>query len=51
MTEKTLDIPTKQGAMETFICHPERDGPSPAVFFSDGCQRGGGKPPSLVGQG
>src|SRR5215831_5905574 len=33
MIEKTLDITTKDGEMETFICHPERDGPSPAVFF------------------
>jgi hypothetical protein len=27
MIEKTLDITTKDGAMETFICHPERNGP------------------------
>src|SRR5947208_15530311 len=33
MIEKTLDITTKDGAMETFTCHPERDGPYPAVFF------------------
>ena len=33
MIEKTLDITTKDGAMETFICHPERNGPSPAAFF------------------
>ena len=33
MIEKTLDITTKDGAMETFICHPERNGPSPAVFL------------------
>ncbi len=33
MIEKTLDITTKDGEMETFICHPERNGPSPAVFF------------------
>jgi carboxymethylenebutenolidase len=33
MIEKTLDITTKDGAMETFICHPERNVPSPAVFF------------------
>jgi carboxymethylenebutenolidase len=33
MIEKTPDIITKDGAMETFICHPERNGPSPAVFF------------------
>ena len=33
MIEQTLDITAKDGAMETFICHPERNGPSPAVFF------------------
>ena len=33
MIEKTLDITTKDGEMETFICHPERNGPSPAVFL------------------
>ena len=33
MIEKTLVITTKDGAMEIFICHPERNGPSPAVFF------------------
>jgi carboxymethylenebutenolidase len=33
MIEKTLDITTNDGEMETFICHPERNGPSPAVFF------------------
>ena len=33
MIETTLDIMTKDGAMETFICHPERNGPSPAVFL------------------
>ena len=33
MIEKTLEITTKDGAMEIFICHPERNGPSPAVFF------------------
>lgn len=33
MIEKTLEITTKDGEMETFICHPERNGPSPAVFF------------------
>ena len=29
MIEQTLDITTKAGSMETFICHPERDGPFP----------------------
>jgi hypothetical protein len=33
MIEKTIDITTKAGAMETFICHPERNGPFPAIFF------------------
>src|ERR687885_2894740 len=33
MIEKTLDITTKDGEMETFICHPERNGPSSAVIF------------------
>lgn len=33
MREMTLDITTTDGAMETFICHPERGGPHPAVLF------------------
>ena len=33
MIEETLDIATKDGAMETFIVRPERNGPHPAVFF------------------
>ncbi len=33
MIEETLDIATKDGAMETFICRPERGGPHPAIFF------------------
>src|SRR2546421_382648 len=33
MIEQTLDIATKDGAMETFICHPERGGPFPAVVL------------------
>lgn len=33
MIEETLDIQTKDGAMETFICRPERGGPHPAIFF------------------
>ena len=33
MIEKILDIPTRDGAMETFICHPERGGPYPPVLF------------------
>jgi carboxymethylenebutenolidase len=33
MIEETLDITTRDGAMETFICRPERGGPFPAVLF------------------
>jgi carboxymethylenebutenolidase len=32
MIEQTLDIATQDGAMETFICRPER-GNYPAVLF------------------
>jgi carboxymethylenebutenolidase len=33
MIEQVLDIATKDGAMETFICHPERGGPFPPVVM------------------
>jgi carboxymethylenebutenolidase len=33
MIEQTLDLATKDGAMETFLCHPDRGGPHPAVFL------------------
>src|SRR5438477_575294 len=33
MIEATLDLATKDGAMETFLCHPERGGPFPAVML------------------
>lgn len=33
MLEDTLDIPTQDGAMETFVVRPDRGGPFPAVFF------------------
>ncbi|HTQ34072.1 MAG TPA: dienelactone hydrolase family protein, partial [Stellaceae bacterium] len=33
MIEKAIDIATKDGAMETFITHPERGGPHPPVFL------------------
>ena len=33
MIEQTLDITTKSGAMETFVCRPERGGPFPPVFM------------------
>ncbi|HJQ60043.1 MAG TPA: dienelactone hydrolase family protein [Vineibacter sp.] len=33
MIEDILDIPTKDGAIETFICRPERGGAFPAVLL------------------
>ena len=33
MREELVDIATSDGAMETFVCRPERGGPWPAVFF------------------
>src|SRR6187549_3488482 len=33
MIEALVDVTTADGAMETFICRPERGGPYPAVFF------------------
>jgi carboxymethylenebutenolidase len=33
MIEKILDIPTTDGAVETFVCHPERGGPYPPVLL------------------
>ncbi len=33
MIERTLDIPTRDGAMQSFICHPERGGPHPPVLL------------------
>ncbi|HXC54866.1 MAG TPA: dienelactone hydrolase family protein [Rhizomicrobium sp.] len=33
MIERTIDIPTRDGATTTFIVHPERGGPHPAIFF------------------
>jgi carboxymethylenebutenolidase len=33
MIESTEDIPTRDGAMETFIVRPERGGPHPAVLM------------------
>src|SRR4029077_4702882 len=33
MIDQTLDIATKDGAMETFITHPDRDGPHPVVML------------------
>ncbi len=33
MIERTLDIPTRDGATTTFITHPERGGPEPVILF------------------
>jgi carboxymethylenebutenolidase len=33
MIEQTLDLATPDGAMETFVCHPDRGGRFPAVFL------------------
>jgi carboxymethylenebutenolidase len=33
MIEHNVEIPTADGVMDTFIVHPERDGPHPVVFF------------------
>ncbi len=33
MIERTIDIPTRDGATTTFIVHPERGGAHPAIFF------------------
>jgi len=33
MIEQTFDLATKDGAMETFLCRPERGGPYPAIFL------------------
>jgi len=33
MLERTIDIPTRDGATTTFIVHPERGGPHSVLFF------------------
>lgn len=33
MREDTVDVATSDGAMETFLCRPERGGPHPPVLF------------------
>ena len=33
MIENTIDIATRDGAMETFVVHPQHGGPHPAVFL------------------
>src|SRR5260370_27620172 len=35
MIEKLLDIPTKDGAVETFVCHPDRGSHPPVLFLMD----------------
>src|ERR1700757_4989714 len=33
MIERQIGIVTQDGRMNTFICHPERDSPHPAIMF------------------
>ncbi|MGB7184569.1 MAG: dienelactone hydrolase family protein, partial [Burkholderiaceae bacterium] len=33
MIEQQIAIPTREGDIPTFICHPERHGPYPAIFL------------------
>ena len=33
MRERTISVPTEDGQMETFITHPQEDGPFPAVVL------------------
>src|SRR5258708_13257918 len=33
MIERQIEIATPDGRMNTFICHPERDSPHPAIIF------------------
>jgi carboxymethylenebutenolidase len=33
MIERQMEIGTRDGRMNTFICHPEREGPHPVVIF------------------
>ncbi len=33
MIERQIEIATADGRMNTFICHPERDSPNPAIIF------------------
>ena len=33
MIESEVDIETRSGSVDTFICHPERNGPHPAIIF------------------
>jgi len=33
MHEKNVEIPTRDGQIDTFVCHPEEEGPFPVVIF------------------
>ena len=33
MIERRVEIETPDGRMNTFVCHPERDGPHPVILF------------------
>ncbi|ODT57767.1 MAG: hydrolase [Phenylobacterium sp. SCN 69-14] len=33
MIERTVEVPTRDGATTTFIVHPDRDGPHPVILF------------------
>ena len=33
MHEFNVDIPTRDGAVDTFVCHPDEGGPHPAIIF------------------
>tara|TARA_B110000977_G_scaffold187528_1_gene254741 strand:+ start:806 stop:958 length:153 start_codon:yes stop_codon:yes gene_type:complete len=33
MIDRELDIQTHDGTMNTFVTHPEEDGPHPVIFF------------------
>jgi carboxymethylenebutenolidase len=33
MIERQIEIVTRDGRMNTFVCHPERDSPHPAIIF------------------
>ena len=33
MIDRELDIQTLDGTMNTFVTHPEEDGPHPVIFF------------------
>ena len=36
MPEKEITIDTGEGQMNTFIVHPDEDGPHPVILFFDG---------------